>query len=241
MKKENYETIFRFENENWWYRAKRELLRRILAKTGRKFESALDLGCGVGSNFEVLKSFSKNVIGIDSSNEAIKYCKNRGYDKLMKMDALKMKFKNNSFDLVLCSDVLEHIDDKKAVDEILRVLKPKGIFVFSVPAHNYLWGPTDVISNHRKRYEKADLIELMEDKFEIIKMGYWNFSMFIPNLIFTGMLRIVKRDKKAKNTLEFIPKFLNRAIYKIISVENKFFMNAKLPQGVSIIGICRKK
>ena len=129
MKKENYETIFRFENENWWYRAKRELLRRILAKTGRKFESALDLGCGVGSNFEVLKSFSKNVIGIDSSNEAIKYCKNRGYDKLMKMDALKMKFKNNSFDLVLCSDVLEHIDDKKAVDEILRVLKPKGIFV----------------------------------------------------------------------------------------------------------------
>ena len=244
MKDKNYDIISNFERDNWWYKAKRNLFFLLLKKINgceKKFESALDLGCGVGSNFEVLNRFAKNVTGIDSSDNAIRYCKNKEYDKLMKMDALKMKFKKDSFDIVLCSDVLEHIDDKKAVGEISRILKPRGLVIFSVPAHRYLWGPTDAMSNHLRRYEKKELLMLFLRDFDILKMGYWNFTAFFPNFVLTKTLSILKKGEKPKNTLEFIPKSLNKMLYNIMLIENKLFPSTQFPQGVSIVGVCRKK
>jgi len=239
MQEENYQAMQELEKNNWWYKGKRDLFLRILQKLDRKFDSCLDVGCGVGSNFKILNRFSKKVIGIDPFESAIKYSKKHDYDKLLKMSIEKLTFKE-SFDLVLCSDVLEHIDDKLALAQISKVLKPGGILIFSVPAHNYLWGPTDIISNHIKRYEKQELKDLLKD-FKIIKLGYWNFTMFPPNLLFLKILSILHKGNKPKNTLQFTPKPLNKLFYSILKYENKLFINAKLPQGVSIIGICQKK
>ena len=52
----------------------------------------------------------------------------------VKADILNLPFKDNSFDVVLCNHVLEHIeDDKKAMQELYRVLKPNGFGIFQVP------------------------------------------------------------------------------------------------------------
>ena len=52
----------------------------------------------------------------------------------VKADILDLPFKDNSFDVVLCNHVLEHIeDDKKAMKELYRVLKPNGFGIFQVP------------------------------------------------------------------------------------------------------------
>lgn len=241
MKDKNYEAIFKLEKNNWWYKSKRNLFEKILKKFNRNFERCLDIGCGVGSNFEILKNFSEEVVGIDYSDNALKYCKGKKYSNLIKMDATDMDFKENTFDLVICSDVLEHVNDSRTVKEILRVLKPNGVFIFSVPAHNYLWGPTDEISNHVKRYEKNELKSLFRDNFKILKLGYWNFSMFFPNLLFLQLLSIFKKRKQSKNTLDFAPKFLNKFFYTLLFIENKLFNKIDLPQGVSIVGICQKK
>lgn len=239
METENYDAIYSFEKINWWYSAKRDLFYLILKGLNRKFNSSLDIGCGVGSNFNVLKKFSSNVQGIDYSSKALSYCRKKAYDGLQKMNAERLEFKDNSFDLVLCSDVLEHLDDRKAVSEIFRILKPGGIFLFSVPAHNYLWGPTDIISRHKKRYEKSELRNLVK-KFKIIKLSYWNFLAFFPNLLFITLSSLFRKSKP-KNTLELIPKSLNKLLCKLLEVENKLFLRFDLPQGVSIAGICQKK
>jgi len=240
MKPKNYDIIFNLEKDNWWYKAKRDLFYNLLNSMKRNFNLALDIGCGVGSNSEILKNFSIKTVGIDNSEKSIFFCKDK-YDYLYKMDATDLKFKINSFDLVLCSDVLEHLDDSKAINEIARVLKPKGIFIFSVPAHNYLWGPTDLISNHKKRYEKNELRGLLNKNFNIIKLGYWNFLMFFPNLLFINLLASVNKNNKPQNTLQFIPKYLNNLLYNFLAIENRFFPRFNFPQGVSIIGICQKK
>lgn len=240
MEEENYDVIFAFEKTNWWYRAKRDLIYTILKKQNRLFNRTLDLGCGVGSNFSVLKKFSKNVIGIDNSEKAINYAKSKGYDHLHIGDATKTGFPANTFDMIVCSDVLEHIPDKKAIAEIYRILKPNGVFILTVPAHRYLWGPTDIISKHRTRYEKKEIISLMKGKFTIMKLSYWNLTMFFPNFIFLKLLSMTKKGNQEKNTLEFIPPVLNNFLYALLSIENRFFIKFNSPQGVSIVGVAQK-
>jgi len=52
----------------------------------------------------------------------------------VKADILDLPFEDNSFDVVICNHVLEHIeDDKKAMQELYRVLKPKGFGIFQIP------------------------------------------------------------------------------------------------------------
>ncbi len=240
MHEENYVFIASFEKKNWWYRAKRHLFSLILKRMNKRFEQSLDLGCGVGSNFSVLSKWSKNVIGVDYSVQAIEYCKSNPYHKLRQMDATKLKFKDNSFDLILCSDVLEHIDDAKAIEEITRILKPEGIFIFSVPAHNYLWGPTDVISKHRKRYEMHDLKKLLSKDYNIKKLSYWNTLALLPDLIIMKLLKLFGKHREEKNALSFIPSILNNILYSVLYLENNWFIRFNNPEGVSIVGIAQK-
>ncbi len=71
----------------------------------------------------------------------------------IKADVCNLPFKNNTFDVVFCNHVLEHIeDDKKAMHELYRVLKPKGMGIFQIP-----------IDIHReKTYEDFTITTLKE-------------------------------------------------------------------------------
>jgi predicted SAM-dependent methyltransferase len=52
----------------------------------------------------------------------------------VKADICDLPFEDNSFDIIFCNHVLEHIeDDKKAMSELYRVLKPKGLGIFQIP------------------------------------------------------------------------------------------------------------
>tara|TARA_Y100000310_G_scaffold337606_1_gene425133 strand:- start:1324 stop:2052 length:729 start_codon:yes stop_codon:yes gene_type:complete len=241
MEEENYDLIFSLEQENWWYQAKRDLIFGLLKKINKNYEKVLDLGCGVGSNFGMLKKYSKSVVGIDYFDKALDYCKGKGYDEIKQMSAENLTFKDNSFDLVLCSDVLEHIEhDDKALSEIKRVLKPGGMFIFSVPAHMFLWGPVDEVSLHYRRYQMKKIKPLLRNYFDIKKLSYWNLSMFIPNVAYIHLNKVLNTKKKAENTLGKIPKFMNSLLYGILKIENKIFTKYRMFDGVSIVGIAKK-
>ena len=74
-------------------------------------------------------------------------------------------------------EVLEHIEeDKNAVKKVYDLLGEKGTFLFSVPAKAKLWGANDIISGHIKRYEKEELINLLNQTgFEIIQLISYGF------------------------------------------------------------------
>jgi len=81
------------------------------------------------------------------------------------------------FDLVTMFEVLEHIEeDKRAVEKARGLLKDGGAFLFSVPARKTLWGASDVIAGHFRRYDKTDVVRLMaESGFEIVRLISYGF------------------------------------------------------------------
>jgi len=241
METANYQQIESIEQHNWWYKGKRDLFDQMLSRITKhsKIEKALDIGCGVGSNLEVLHRHTTEVKGIDFSELAVEFCKQKGFKNVVKGDVCNLP-KKEKFDLVLCSELLEHVDDVKAVEHISSVLKPGGIFIFSVPAHKYLWNDNDVISHHLRRYKKEQLQRLLQNNFAHIRLGYWNSSLFLPTLIYYQLQKLQK-NRKPVNNLTLIPKMLNSTLHGLLKLENKLFHKVSLPQGISIVGVAVKK
>ncbi|WP_048150686.1 class I SAM-dependent methyltransferase [Palaeococcus ferrophilus] len=95
----------------------------------------LDVGVGTGSKIEWLVE-KNEVYGLEINEVAISRAKKRGINVIKANIEERFPFEDKSFDLVICSQVLEHlVRPYKTLQEINRVLKPKGIFIVDVPNH----------------------------------------------------------------------------------------------------------
>ena len=107
-------------------------------------KDVLEYGCGLGSYAFDLSSKGSNVTGIDISEFAIREAKTRAMQNGLKidfqvMDAEQLKFANESFDVVCGSSILHHLNLERAIEEIMRVLRPGGKAIFVEPlSHNLI-------------------------------------------------------------------------------------------------------
>ena len=153
-------------------------------KTGSRI---LDVGCGRGFYLKVLSDTfpGLKLCGLDLSREYLTVAEkfiNNGKVELTSGSIEDLPYKNNSFDSVIASEVLEHVeDDSKAIGEIYRVLKRGGNALITVPNKKYpfLWDPlnwilerlfnTHIPSNiwwlagiwadHKRLYTKEELVQ----------------------------------------------------------------------------------
>ncbi|MGE5537981.1 MAG: methyltransferase domain-containing protein [Gemmatimonas sp.] len=94
----------------------------------------LDVGCGSGENSAVLAAKGHRPVGIDISEEAIRRYRARGFDGFTMDLERGLDFPDCRFDLVFCSEVIEHMMfPEKLASEMARVLKPGGRLVLSTP------------------------------------------------------------------------------------------------------------
>ncbi len=122
--------------------------------------SILDVGCGTGGNLAFLERYGE-VSGCDCAQEAIRYCRIRGYGDVRLADICDLPYDDCSFDLVTCLDVLEHIPlDTLAFEEMARVIKPQGFLLLTVPANPRLYSSFDCVSGHLRRYTAQEMKEL---------------------------------------------------------------------------------
>ncbi len=89
---------------------------------------------------------------------------------------------DSSVDLITALDVLEHIeDDRAALREIQRVLRPGGVLLATVPAYGWMWGAQDEISHHFRRYDAADLSrKIPEAGLDLRRITHFNSILFPP-------------------------------------------------------------
>ena len=161
----------------------------------------LDIGCGSGRHTSAVYRF-KNVVavGADLNFNDVSEAKKRLklHDKLGEhgggiwclsvADVRCLPFKDNYFDLVICSEVMEHIPDHEcAVREVIRVLKPAHDLVVSVPRcwpERICWSLSDEYHNanqgHIRIYKKKDLIALFESNGAKKWAGHFAHSLHTP-------------------------------------------------------------
>ncbi len=108
-----------------------------------KGKKVLDIGCGGGLVSESLSLKGAFVTAIDENNKNLNQAKNHAKINSLKINYIKSSFDNfykknkNKFDLILCLEVLEHIENfKKTLQQITTLLKPKGTLVLSTINRN---------------------------------------------------------------------------------------------------------
>ena len=123
---------------------------------------------------------------------------------------------------MIASDVLEHIaDDGAAAREIARVLRPGGVFIFSVPAHPWLWSAHDVALWHQRRYRRRELVRLLGGAgFRLRWLSYWN-SVLFPVVAARRVLASGLGDKTAASDTVLPSPWVNRALTGILRAEAK--------------------
>jgi SAM-dependent methyltransferase len=242
MEASGYSDMEALQASNWWFEARRELIRRIVDRTGPTACTILDVGCGTGANADALSGAGRMLIGVDASEEAVSRCRTTGlYTELHRSDAECLPLPDSSVDLALCADVLEHTDDVRTSAGIFRVLKPGGVLIVTVPAHMWLWSWNDELCHHRRRYSSRQLRSLLENRgFVIRRISSWNISSVLPAFLISSLQRFRRKPDRLELNLRLLPPWLDRALLVIMRIENALVMMTGLPIGVSLFVVAEK-
>ncbi len=222
-------------------------------------ENVLEIGCGRGFYLKTLVDNFTNlkITGIDLNERYLLAAKkfiNNSRVKLLRADAIKLPFKNNTFDRIIASEILEHIpDDQKAIEEMFRVLVPGGIILITVPHKNYpffwdplnwvleklfkkhvastIWWLAGIWADHVRLYEEKELTQKLENqKFKIEKVyKTTHFCFPFAHLLLYG----IGKNLVEKNWFKAFNRFNQKA--------SKNFLNQFLLLPLRLVDLLNKK
>lgn len=239
MKKEEFERMFILEDFYWWFKGRRSIISTLLKNSPKG--KVLDVGCGTGAN---LLLFNGMAVGLDISSEALKFAQRRkGNLLLCQGRAEALPFKDESFEIVLALDLLEHLpDDIRGLEEMFRVLKKEGKLLVTVPAFRFLWSEHDEALSHFRRYRREELkAKLKSVGFSIEFISYVIFLPFFPIALYRLVQKLFPPKREPKTSLIILPSFLNELLYWILRQESKLLSwGMRFPFGVSIACRARK-
>jgi SAM-dependent methyltransferase len=247
MERQHQERYGELGEGYWWlagkYRIVADLARAAFEAPVGPPARVLDLGCGPGNFLDMLAPFGRTY-GTDFSVDALRYCSRRGHSRLATADFHDLPYRDDSFDLVSCIDVLEHLrDDRRAAAELARVLAPGGLLVMTVPAYQFLWGDHDELYGHFRRYRVSGLKRrLGEAGLEVLRATYFEPLYLPPLWIYRKWKRIWSRGSGLEQRDDFVrigPR-LNHLLTEALAAERFVLRRVNLPFGVTIAALARK-
>jgi 2-polyprenyl-3-methyl-5-hydroxy-6-metoxy-1,4-benzoquinol methylase len=221
-----------------WYRARFNFVKVLLESKSSNNMRILDFGCGSGEVLsECVRRGFLNVKGVDTSIDCIESVLAKGINcELLTKDT---PFLDEKYDLILCLDVLEHLENDSLYLELFKnALLEKGKILITVPAHPFLWSPHDVFNHHYRRYTRKSLILLIKNSgLHLESIRYWNSLLFPIFLFLRPLSRILKRSGSSEFTLP--PKIFRPLLYSLLAFESKSKIMGAMP-GVSLIAVLNK-
>lgn len=137
------------------YKTRYRIIRTLMEMFEFDKEEVLDVGCGDGAFLKSLRKSYPNLSlnGFDISDEIVS--KNMDNIHLSTGDLTKDEtIPNKKFDIIICSEVLEHIEDyQKAIINLSKMLKPGGYVFISSPYGMKNWTAHDTYARHVRRWE----------------------------------------------------------------------------------------
>jgi SAM-dependent methyltransferase len=220
------------EQSHWWYAGRRALIRRMLRGVvpGR----AVDIGSGSGGNTAVLRDLGWDVSALEWSPTAARLVAARGIPTV-RGDARRLPFAEGSVDLVLSTDLWEHVvEDDQVAAEAFRVLRPGGRLLVAVPAGQVLWSGHDVALGHVRRYERDTLqARVAGAGFDVVDVRSWN-------VLLRPVARLRRsRQSEATSEMAAVHPVLNLGLRAVLRLEATLPV-ARWP-GISLVARARKR
>jgi SAM-dependent methyltransferase len=241
----HFAELARLEARNFWFRARNRLIVWALARYFPGARRVLEAGCGTGYVLAGLaQAFpAAELTGSEVAAEGLAHAQQRvPAARLIQMDARRIPFRAE-FDVAGAFDVLEHIEDDRAVLRALsESLAPGGGLLLTVPQHPFLWSEFDARARHVRRYRAAELnAKLVEAGFEVVRMTSF-VSLLLPLMMASRLAaRAPAADYDPLAELKIAP-WLNWTLERILDFE-RLLIRAGLnfPAGGSLLVVARRK
>lgn len=246
MNPDEYENLARVETTHWFYSGKREIVRYWIRQCHPLRPGNLLVDCGAGTGiFASEMTGSCDILALDDFEESLALLRIRlGENHVKKASCNALPLGENSVDVLTALDVIEHVQcDKVAMGEFLRVLKPGGIAIITVPALMALWSDWDVTLRHFRRYTKKSLLKIVPSEFQVVHANYINVAV-LPIVFAVRKWRGLKSrlgHKTQSRSEDQIPAaWLNKLLrwtFVRLACQNAL----RFPAGVGLIAVLRKK
>jgi SAM-dependent methyltransferase len=232
------------EARHWWFAARR----RILAKVAGDLQlppraRIIELGSGTGGNLAMLATFG-GVVAVEPSAEAAARAARKAPDctHVATLDDVRAL---GPFDAAFALDVLEHLDDPRAVLEQLHArLAPGARLVVTVPAHPWLYGDHDRYLHHVQRYTRRALARDLEGGgFRVEALSPMNAVALGPAIAaraFEAARRRFAPGHAAARGMGIPPAPLNALLEAAFAIERVVLPRRAIPFGLSLLAVAAR-
>jgi len=239
------EATARAEDGHFWFRGLRRTAQQLLTAAcgDRRLPRIIDCGTGTGRNLDWLSRYG-DAIGVELAPFGLAAARARGR-RIVAASVSALPFASASADLTTSFDVLYCLDDgaeRRAIDEMWRVLKPGGIVLVNVAALDVLKGSHSTLTQEVRRYTPASLrARLSAAGFAIERLTFTNMTPFPAALVIRGLQRLTGRATEASDADLQVPAWpINAAFDLALSAEAVLLRVADLPIGTSLMAVGRK-
>jgi SAM-dependent methyltransferase len=233
------------EPTHFWFRGFRSYFGREIRRIadGRRDLCILDCGCGTGYNLRQMLAPCGRTFGFDLHVDSIRRARLVGRP-LVRANLDHIPFASDTFDLVTSFDVLQSVpDDRRAVRELGRVLRPGGHLLMNVTALDFLRGDHSDVWGELRRYTPARAVRLLDDAgLQPVRISFL-FGSLLPLMLAVRMAQRVQRRwrvPRGDEDLVVPPAPINALLTAIVRTEAALARRVPIPFGSSLMIVARK-
>jgi ubiquinone/menaquinone biosynthesis C-methylase UbiE len=241
------ESTFRAEHDHFWFRGlvrfTEPLIRESVA--GISHPRILDCGCGTGANLKRLSRFGC-AMGLDLSLGGLGFARSYEQTRIAQATITRIPFGDRCFDLVTAFDVLaclDEDDEREALAEMRRVLRPGGALLVNTAALAFLKGQHAVFGHEVRRATRSSFRRAIETAgFRISRLTYTNFSLMplvVPVRMFQRLVGLSTPEESGADII-IPPAPVNAALSALLAVESNALRAVDMPIGSSLLALARR-
>jgi SAM-dependent methyltransferase len=247
MNTAEFANIVRCERDMWWFRGQRLILANLLRPLlpGRSIRRVLEAGCGTGfQSAQFTADYGWRMFPLDLDAEGLRHAHAAGGERLTQGDISHLPFCDAAFDAVVSLDVLVHFPrgtEQQGLTELVRVLRPGGLFVVRVSALDILRSRHSLFAHERQRFTRGRLQQAASQAgIRLLRCTYAN-SLLLPVALAKFRVWEPLTNQPPQSGVSPAPGWLDALLYGALRAESALVgAGVDLPLGQSLLLVGEK-